>query len=127
MILQEPLTVLREASYGAVAAERSSRGRWEVWAGRAHPGGGGGCPARPWEGSAALCPLQTLIFPGRKGCPTPPSRQLFSEDGSFQEAMAPSKTAEANQSLLCPGPLQPEGLTLVLILNGRNPGNRDPR
>lgn len=50
------------------------------------------------------CPLQPLVFLGRKGCRIPPFPQLFSEDGSFQEAMAPSERQRPTKASSILGP-----------------------
>lgn len=100
VLLQEPLSGLRLTSDRAVPS---------AWS----PGRRGKCrqdgPAweEGWMSSKALgrpCPLQPLVFLGRKGCQTPPFPQLFSEDGSFQEAMALSERQRPTKASSALGP-----------------------
>lgn len=56
-------------------------------------------------GSAALCPLQrSPDLSGEEGMPDTTFHQLFSEDGSFQEAMAPPRQQRPTKASSALGP-----------------------
>lgn len=72
----------------------------------------------------ALC-KDPLIFLGRKGCPTPPSVSS-SQRMEVSRKLWPLRDSRGQPKPPLPWAPETRGLSLALILSGRDPGNRDP-